>query len=711
MVKKMGEAKASSKKRLYMLSVLLAMTVGVACMYAPHHPAYNEWRFSRQSLAQLLPLQKQQQNNPVYLFYTSKQLLAAGHPEDAEKASRLAVQIAPDEARQREQWVDTLLATGQDSLAQGAIREFLARNPNSPAAHFLLGRYLVTQNVMDKAIEELTRAIDLDPKHGYAYMYLAIAHEDLRELPVAVEKAHKSVEIMPAEAQPALILGSLLQKTNRSPEARLQFLRAKELSPDDSHVMREVGRFLLEHGTQPQDRPEAKELLEKSYKKDIQDTQAAFLVARLYLEEKKYAEALPLLNQVETSRWSDPLVAKGLRDAYLGLNKSQDASLWDKKYQERTKIETDRRLVYEQLRVDPKKMSLHQKMAVLMAQSGDVKNCLKQFAVVQKRSAEDASVLIAGANALTDAGFPQESLALAHLALDKTQSNPYAHEALGNAYLKLDRLIQAGQAYQMASGLLPSLKPILEKKVVDYNAKQNTNSPAYQAIQRAFEKERYYFGRQKIGDDVIAEAKIAVGFEPRNTTYLAYLLRLYMNRGEQKQAIEISRKLLELAPDDWNVHVRLGILLLETASTEVQQQEAEKHLRSAMDAEMLDNKTVALREYGFGLLYLARKQGEDAAAHLKQAATVDPEPAITYYKLAQAEQMAGHDDTAKKSLDYFNLLQKEAEEEHAALRAIADAPNNADLYKKAVALLQEHGKNDEASAVGIEAKRRFALAH
>lgn len=695
------------KKKLLFLSLAGVMLL-TAAWGIPRHPALLEWRYQRMSLEELAKTRGNREDDSLLLYYHAQALIQAGRLGEAEALLEIVVNRDPANPRYRDLWAKVLGDIGAVTKSFGQLKQFVGTYPQLPEAHFLMGRFYLSQGAMDKAVEALHEAVRLRPSYPLAYSLLAAAHEDLGELPQALQQAQKAAEQSPRSVAYKLLVGSLLERNNQAGQARALYQQARELAPTDPVVLREFARYLNEQATSPQDRAQALLLAQEAKHLAPEDPTVQGLLGQLLLTEDKPTEAIPLLEKAADVSPENPNLALALSQAYRKQGDRVQVERWEAEYQVRRSRETRRKLLYENLKTRPKDRALHEQLGKLLAENGNTEGCLRQFAAALQLPTDAPAVLVAAANALSEAHHGESALPLARLAVTLTQSNAQAHEAMGNAYLVQDMILQAEQSYKTASGLLPALHDKLSKKLADHNrALIVAPSTAERLFQRARDRERYYIGGQRLGDEVEELAQKAVEQAPKNTLYLAYLLRVQMKRGRNVEAIATARRLLELAPDDINTHVRLGALLEENAATPEQLTEVETYLNKEQNPTRMDPDTNAMREYTLGLLALKRKDGPKAVRLLENAVKLDPEPLTTYYKLAQAHQLAGDTAAAQRVLEYFNLLRKEQQQEADALSAIGKDPNNPQLYNKAVALFREHEREAEAAAIEAEAQRRF----
>src|SRR5581483_10447073 len=96
-----------------------------------------------------------------------------------------------------------------------------------------------------RAIEELERAVRLDPHRGEAWSLLAGARLQMGGFVSARDAARQAVALRPDSAVDHMLLASLLQPPNDWAGARRESGRAAALSPNDPRYRRGYGHFLL----------------------------------------------------------------------------------------------------------------------------------------------------------------------------------------------------------------------------------------------------------------------------------------------------------------------------------------------------------------------------------------------------------------------------------------------------------------------------------
>jgi tetratricopeptide (TPR) repeat protein len=688
-------------------AALFAVFAGASVWGLLHHPWYHEWRLSRLSLESLQKERGARMDDPVLLYYAGLRLNQKGRYAEADPLLRQAVGIDPDTARYRDEWARALLGSGLTTAAFGQLRQFVGTHPNLPEAHVILGKFYLTQRSMRRAQEELEKAVQMAPDSGEGWAYLASAREALGELEKAFEAASKAVELRPDNAKDRLLLASLLVRRNQAAEARKEYARCVSLAPNWAGAHREYALFLLRSHTDAGETQLAEREALRAVQLDSGDAQAAFAAGRALRLCGKIAEAEPHLRRAATLAPDDAVAALELSQVYRALGRGTDAETWAGAHRKRQAYASERMLLYEQLRVNPNSTDLHRKLARIQGLHGDVAGCVHNHAMALRCAVDAPRALIAAANDLTDGGYAKEALPLAQRAVQVSSANPAAHEALGNAFLGLGQVHLAGESYNKTAGWWPQRVPVMRKRLERYYAERaKTPPPAELAYREARKREMQAVGPRRFTPEVEALAQRAVDLEPANPNYVWYLLRAQMAQRKNDAAIVTAQRLIALTPEDARAHAMTAVLLLEKAARPEELARVEQHLKAA-EAEP---GVAATRHYALGLLALRKKQPQTAVKELREAARLDPDADVTYYKLASAEQMAGNQKAADLAMAEFRRRRTEKETQANALGDIAQRPNDPTLYEKAARLFQSAGQVEQARAIREEARKRFGKA-
>src|SRR5262245_50695357 len=156
-----------------------------------------------------------------------------------------------------------LALAGVTLLAPSPARSLDAALPQNPAADNRenacrannIGVALLEQFKHKESSEQFKRALQLDPRLAIARVNLAIAFLYLPDLPASLQEARTAATLLPASPQPPYILGLIAKAQNRPEDATAFFQQVLKI--------------------------------------DSKDVGASVNLGQLYLQQRKYAEAVP----------------------------------------------------------------------------------------------------------------------------------------------------------------------------------------------------------------------------------------------------------------------------------------------------------------------------------------------------------------------------------------------------------------------------------
>lgn len=121
------------------------------------------------------------------------------------------------------------------------LRKAAELEPESPVAHFALGKALQERNRLTEAVAYYQRAIALDPDFAEAHCNLGLAFLHLGRPHEALASCERSLSIRPELAGAHNSLGLVLQNLGRLNEAETRYRRATELAPEYAEAMSNLG--------------------------------------------------------------------------------------------------------------------------------------------------------------------------------------------------------------------------------------------------------------------------------------------------------------------------------------------------------------------------------------------------------------------------------------------------------------------------------------
>lgn len=675
--------------------VLLFTAVCLGIWGVLHHPLYEDFRYSRLSLPQFQKELKNHSDDPAFLYHLGRKLNQNERFVEADPFLRKAVGISPENPEYRDEWTKSLLGSGLTTAAYGQLREFVARHDKLAEAHLLLGKFYATQNSMKHAKEEMEKTLALNSSIGEAWALLSIAEMNLNNEQSALAAAKKAVELRPGNADDHLLYARLLAHSKQLQLAKLEIEQALRIAPNQWDALRDHADFVIANG-EAKDLPNA--LIEAKRSVGVRENEPSnlFTYGRALRKSGFAIEALSPLERAANLGRDDLLSALELSQTNRELGRNKEADTWNEEYLKRKTYEQDRVALWEALRVQPQNANIHKKLANLLASHGDTEACLRQFAAAFHCAVDAPPALIPAANSLTESGFATRALPLAQRAVFIAESNPKAHEALGNALLGIGKLHQAGLEYDKVVGWEPERRPILKKKLEDFvSVSAKHPSLAEQAYREAKNMAQEQVGPRQMTPEVEALAKRAVALEPSNPIYAWFLMEVQIAQKEKEEAILSARNLLRIVPRDTRGNALLGLLLAEKAKTDTDFKEASKYLKQAAT----DPLVKATYHYGLGVLALRQNQGEAAVRELKLAVEYDPKSDVGYYQLALAQKMIGDSTASAKSLSIFTKRQEAKKQLSNALGDIAQHPDEFKLYERAATLYEANDLKDQAQAI------------
>jgi peroxiredoxin len=113
----------------------------------------------------------------------------------------------------------TLRKRGMDEKAVEEIQKAVALDPSNPEGHILLGFFLLDQGELDQAIEHLSTGMELDPKSTDAKIGLGRAYRMKGQTDKALDILGTELNLFPDSAAIHLELGEAYESLGRTKEA------------------------------------------------------------------------------------------------------------------------------------------------------------------------------------------------------------------------------------------------------------------------------------------------------------------------------------------------------------------------------------------------------------------------------------------------------------------------------------------------------------
>jgi Flp pilus assembly protein TadD len=141
-------------------------------------------------------------------------------------------------------WQRTWVYESQETL----WTDTLARNPDSWAAHDLLGNALFKRGHVDEAIAQIQKAMEIYPNYPDGHYNLGVALAQNGQVDEAIAEYKKALEVNPNDVKTRYNLGNILLQKGQVDEATAQFQKALEINPNFAQVHNSFGGALLLKG-------------------------------------------------------------------------------------------------------------------------------------------------------------------------------------------------------------------------------------------------------------------------------------------------------------------------------------------------------------------------------------------------------------------------------------------------------------------------------
>ncbi|MGB8988936.1 MAG: tetratricopeptide repeat protein [Candidatus Sulfotelmatobacter sp.] len=167
------------------------------------------------------------------------------------------VELAPDNYRAHIDLANLLVtarnpdgSSNQDYLKQARVHLDLLheKQPQNPEVFEAWADYYAAQNNVAAALQEMQKAIAIDPHRSESYLNLALLQLRSNQIDQAEASFKKAANLDPKAMNAQLALGGFYQSRNRIPEAEQQFKHAIELAPKDPSPREALVRMYMSEG-------------------------------------------------------------------------------------------------------------------------------------------------------------------------------------------------------------------------------------------------------------------------------------------------------------------------------------------------------------------------------------------------------------------------------------------------------------------------------
>ena len=185
---------------------------------------------------------------------------------------------------------------------------------------------------LNKAVETIKQAIDLDPDNYLYYAVLGCNYYELGEYDKAQEAFSKAISLYPDDAETLVGIGNLHARNGNYEEAENWLKRAVSLhkntsSENDVFTFLELGKFYTNQG----EYDKAENTFLEGFEVNNESFELYFYYARLYFEQSKYEDAIIIYhNTIDTNQkhqWYNRALI-GIGESYYFLGDYETAKTY-----------------------------------------------------------------------------------------------------------------------------------------------------------------------------------------------------------------------------------------------------------------------------------------------------------------------------------------------------------------------------------------------
>jgi len=477
-------------------------------------------------------IKKNPYQEAVSLLYYSMGYLAglSGNYDTAEENLMISSKYAYEPGTIYLDLADIRQKKGTPELAKETINEGVEKDPWHPGLLVSAARNMIEKEEFNKALQALTRAIELNPALEEAYFYSGVANYRLGNAEQAESDFKKSVALMDkSQASAAYYNIGYIYTAKKDYQKALEFMQ-KSVEADSSYLK---GYDAISKIKEEQGDIEAAANAYREYLKLYpDDTDIMGLIAELYYRADRLDEAD---KQYDAIIKSDP-------EAYDAMFEKAKIRMKREKYAEALKI-------FESMeKKKPENANVKYFAGMCLEEMGKCPDAIKKYreaAILDKKNI-NAWFRIGGC--MDKQGKLAEIMPEFQALLDSDPENEDYYHLVGSAWGDLKDYKKASEIYESARARFPgSEKTAFNAALVYDKAKEKEkailafrdvikinpkNAEAYNYIGYVYAEE----GRSL--DEALAMVKKALELEPGNGFYLDSLGWVYYKQGKYKEAAE-----------------------------------------------------------------------------------------------------------------------------------------------------------------------------
>ncbi len=171
--------------------------------------------------------------------YLARALGNLGMSKERNAANEKAKALAQKASEKDRLYIEASYASDDKRLS--ILEEMAEKYPKEKRVHYDLASYYSGKEMFDRAIEEFTRALELDPNYGYALNSFAYMYSNMGNYESALEYFKKYASVYPHDANPVDSIAELYFRMGRLDEAIGKYKEVLEIRPDFLQIYWRIG--------------------------------------------------------------------------------------------------------------------------------------------------------------------------------------------------------------------------------------------------------------------------------------------------------------------------------------------------------------------------------------------------------------------------------------------------------------------------------------
>lgn len=522
-------------------------------------------------------------------------LLAKGETDKALERLKRLDDAYPGFPLTKFQLARAYLQQGSLSQARAALQAALEVKPDFTEASLVLAELRLRNGDPQPVIASMKEVLDRKPDLVQAHVLLAEAYRDAGNFNDSVSVLREQIAASPELPQLHLLLGAILRQQQKPEEARKEFEKVRELTPDHLLALLQLTDLDIQKG----DFDAALERARRQLEKTPESAGVHFALGRVYVAQKEWEKAEASLRKVlELDATFTPAYSL-LVGIYMANNRMAEAARELEKLlatqPDNTRARLTLALIYERMKEFARAQEAYEKVLTVSPDSAVALNNLAWLYVTQLNDLDRAYDLATKARrvapgdggiadtlgwTLYQRGDYQKALPLLQESASKLPDVPEIQFHLGMASYMMGRMEVARAALRQATEAteeFPGKEEARRRLALLGESAEDSPQLSAAAIEKILEENpddpvaRMRLGHVYESRGAFSEAaeayERALKVNPQLVTALNALAQLYSGPLDDKEkALELAKKARELAPTDPKVAGMLGRVAYQSGS-------------------------------------------------------------------------------------------------------------------------------------------------